>query len=377
MSSSSFSAARKVFVVGGTGAQGIPVTRGLVKDGGFSVRVLTRDATSRRAQKLKSFNPSHVEFLEGSFASEQTLRAGFQGCYGAFVNIDGFNAGEKTEMFWAIRAYELALEAGIQHYVYGNLDYGYKLSGWNPIHRSGHYDGKGRIGEWLLFQAKDAKLNRPRNRRTVTTIFTTGPYIEMAIAGSSPMTPAVEEGVVTWRMPLGDGAVPHVALDDCEAYVRWIFDHPQEADAFDLQVAIAHISYQELAEAFSKVTGHPACYVDISLDEYWKRTGWHGAGAAQGYNAPPDDPATMTYQRTFTGFWNNWKYSGQNTGVVQRDYELLDRIFPGRVKSAEEYFQKEDTRGREEGLGGLWERVQKKNLRPILKLAEDGRKGKL
>ena len=43
-------------------------------------------------------------------------------------------------------------------------------------------------------------------------IFTSGPYIEMAISPLTPMTPAVEDGVVTWRVPLGQGAVPHVAL---------------------------------------------------------------------------------------------------------------------------------------------------------------------
>jgi len=71
---------------------------------------------------------------------------GKRGLTSTVVNIDGFNTGEKTEMFWAIRAYELALEMGIKFFVYGNLDFGYKKGGYNPIYRAGHYDGKGRIG---------------------------------------------------------------------------------------------------------------------------------------------------------------------------------------------------------------------------------------
>ncbi|MFI2040516.1 NmrA family NAD(P)-binding protein [Streptomyces bottropensis] len=35
-----------IFVIGGTGAQGIPVVRALVADKKYSVRLLTRDATS-------------------------------------------------------------------------------------------------------------------------------------------------------------------------------------------------------------------------------------------------------------------------------------------------------------------------------------------
>jgi hypothetical protein len=83
---------------------------------------------SARAQDLLALG--NVELLEGTFASEADLRKGFRGCDGAFVNIDGFNCGEKTEIYWAIRCYELALEEGIKFYVYGNLDYVYKKSGY-------------------------------------------------------------------------------------------------------------------------------------------------------------------------------------------------------------------------------------------------------
>lgn len=114
----------KVFVVGGTGAQGIPVVQGLVADKAYTTRVLTRDLNSSRARTLIELG--NVELVEGTFANEDDLRKGFRGCEYAFVNIDGFNSGEKTEMFWAMRSYELALEEGVKFFVYGNLDYGYK-----------------------------------------------------------------------------------------------------------------------------------------------------------------------------------------------------------------------------------------------------------
>ncbi len=117
-----------IAVIGGTGAQGIPVVRGLVKDKKYKCRVMTRDLESKRAKDLVALG--NVELFEGTFASEADLRKLYQGCDGAFVNIDGFNCGEKTEIFWAIRAYELALEEGIKFYVYGNLDYVYKKSGY-------------------------------------------------------------------------------------------------------------------------------------------------------------------------------------------------------------------------------------------------------
>ena len=96
-----------IFVIGGTGAQGIPIIRALVADKKYSVRFLSRDATSPRAKALLELD--NVSVLEGSFADEAILREGFRDCDGAFVNIDGFNTGEKTETYWAIRSYEIAV----------------------------------------------------------------------------------------------------------------------------------------------------------------------------------------------------------------------------------------------------------------------------
>ncbi|EEY17540.1 NmrA family protein [Verticillium alfalfae VaMs.102] len=335
-----------VFVVGGTGAQGIPVIRGLVQDGAYRVRALTRDLNSPRAKQLLALG--NVELQEGSFASETDLRAGFRGAQAAFVNIDGFNAGEKTEMFWAMRSYEVALEAGLGFFVYGNLDYVYKKSGYDARFRTGHYDGKGRIGEWIRLQ------NADNAGRMKAAIFTTGPYMAMAMAAYTPMSPRIEDGVVTWRVPLGDGAVAHVDLDDCAHYVRWLFDHQDRASGLDLEVAIDLIPYADLARAFETVTGHPARYIDTSLDDYWSASAMGDGSRASAYNSDLSDPAAMTQRQNFTGFWTMWKHSGGNKGVVRRDLALLDEIHPGRVKTAEEFFRREDARGRAAGLGTLW-----------------------
>ena len=204
-------------------------------------------------------------------------------------------------------------------------------------------------------------------------VFTTGPYIEMVISAGTPMTPTVENGVVTWRVPLGEGAVPHVALEDCGFYVRWLFDHPERANGMDLEVAIDHIGYADLAAAFEKITGHPAQYIDTDLEDYW-RNGPQSARADRpaGYNADPNDKSTMSTRDNFTGFWNLWKF-----GIVKRDYALLDEIHPNRCRSAEAWFRREDQVGRERGQGSLWERVQPESRTPILKISEDMRAGKL
>ncbi|KAK2027553.1 NmrA-like family protein [Colletotrichum zoysiae] len=358
-------APRRIFVIGATGAQGLPVCRGLTKDGGYSLRVLTRDTTSVRARVLAKLGD--VEFVEGTFANEAKLREGFAGCWGAFINIDGFNCGEKTETYWTIRAYELAVELGIKFFVFGNLDYTYKKGDYDPKFRSGHYDGKGRMGEWMLQQRKGNSMG--------VALFTTGPYIEMTISSKTIMTPSVENDIITWRVPLGDGEVGHVSLDDCEYYVRWLFDNPQRSDGMDLEVAIDHIHYADLAAAFEKVTGHPAQYIHTPADIYFAHIPWSQQPAA--YNADPEDPATMSFKDNFTGFWNVWAHSAGNKGVIKREYALLDEIHPNRIKTAEEFFRREEEKRRGAGLPGLVETIKGNSLTSILKIGEDDRKGRL
>jgi hypothetical protein len=283
----------KVFVIGGTGAQGLPVIKSLVADKKYSVRVLTRDPNSTRAKSLLALG--NVELHEGTFADEDVLRSGFQGCDGAFVNIDGFNTGEKSEIYWAIRAYEIALQSGIKFYVYGNLEYASKKSGYDPKYRAGHYDGKGRIGEWILFQ------NQTNREKMGAALFTTGPYIDMAIASKTIMTPTIEDGVATWRLPMGTGSMLAVALEDCGVYVRWLFDNRERSNGMDLEVAIEDVKWEDFAKAFEKVTGHPAKYIDTSLEDYWKEREAFGQMPA-GYNAVPDDKSTMNVKDNFTGF---------------------------------------------------------------------------
>ncbi|KAI0183668.1 hypothetical protein EV127DRAFT_376434 [Xylaria flabelliformis] len=372
------SSPRLVAIIGGTGAQGAPVVQELLKSGDYSVRILTRDTNNARFKQLESYGP--VESVVGTFASEESLRATFRGAWGAFVNIDGFNSGEKAEIFWTIRgesfsiysqsylAWELALEEGVKFYVHGNLDYAWKKSGFRPEFHAGHYDAKGRIGEWILLQNRDAAVRQ----RMRSALFTTGPYIEMTIGKGTPFQPTVEDGVAVWRIPLAKGAVPFTPLDDVGVYVKWLFDNADgEADGLDLEIALDHVTFEEYVRAFEKVTGKPARWIDNDLAEHIDLIWGPGADYPAGYNADVNDPATMTLRQNFTAFFTLWRGSGGNKGVVQRDYALLDRIHPKRLRSVEEWMRRENEKG------SLWERIQPENLGHVLKITEDGRKGTL
>jgi len=290
------------------------------------------------------------------------------------VNIDGFNSGEKGEIFWGIRAYELAIESGIKFFVWGNLPYAYKISGYNPAVRAGHADGKGRVGEWILLQ------NETNKNRMGAALFTTSVYVEMNFHSGTIMTPQVAGGVVTWYVPAAGARVPFVALEDCGPYMRWLFDHAgDKANGLDLQVAIQHATYDDLVAAFTKVTGKPAQWVNLSFDDYFNAIGTERSKGPAAYNADPNDPATLSFRQNFTGLWNIFRFSAADDPtkpVWHTDYDFLDSVYPGRVRSLEEWIRRRDEQLRAQGKGGIWESVQPENIKPILKLSEDGAKGK-
>lgn len=144
------------------------------------------------------------------------------------------------------------------------------------------------------------------------------------------MTPDMVDGVLTWRLPLGDSAVAFIDLQDCGFYVKWLFDNPKRAARTSLMIAIDHISEKRLAEAFTRVTGMPAFHDDISLEDYWRqpRLAVHAKGPTAS-ESHLNDLAAMTFQENFSGFWDMWKASGGMEGAVKRYYILLDHVLSG------------------------------------------------
>lgn len=250
-------------------------------------------------------------------------------------------------------------------------------SGYRSEFRVAHYDGKGRVGEWILDQHGRNKVRSLEGYDMKVSLFTRGPYIDMTISSGGPMVPKIEkdgqgEDALTWRVPLtADGAIPHVALDDCGYYVKWLIENPVEADGMDLEVSIAHVQYADLAKAFEKVTGHKARFLDVDWETYWREGSLSRTkDMPVGVQTDLKDPATMTIQQNFTGWWNLWRASGYNSGIIRRDYLQLDRIFPGRIRTAEEFLRRKDEQLTKQG-SSLWETMM--NNEPILKVHEDGK----
>ena len=132
-----------ILILGGAGVQNSAVARELSKNGSFSVRLLSRNIKSEECLSLH--NLPCVTLMEGDCYDKDTLILAFQGVDACFVNTNGFAIGEKAELYWGIRMYEIAYWAGTTHFIYSSLPYVSKKSGFNPKYRVPFVDGKAKV----------------------------------------------------------------------------------------------------------------------------------------------------------------------------------------------------------------------------------------
>lgn len=132
-----------ILILGGAGAQNSYVAQELAK-GGHKVRILSRNTETGEAKKLSAL--PGIEVVKGDTYDEDTLVSAFKDIQAVFVNTNGFAIGEKSELYWSIRIYEIAYWAGIKHFIYSVLPYVSKKSGFDPKRRVPFVDGKAKFG---------------------------------------------------------------------------------------------------------------------------------------------------------------------------------------------------------------------------------------
>ncbi|KZS96894.1 NAD(P)-binding protein [Sistotremastrum niveocremeum HHB9708] len=312
-----------ILVIGAAGAQGSAVVKALVAsnpDGSpspFSVRALTRNPESPQAKELAALNG--VELFVGSYTDFPGVLKALEGCYGAFVNTDGFTEGEQSEIYSGIRIFELAKQIGtLKHYVWSGLDYAYKLSGYNPQHRCVHTDGKGRVTEFLKMQPSDTN-------GMAWSVLTTAAYMEMLNFHMFGPMFRDDDGTFVFAAPMGQGHTPMITLHDLGFFARYVFDHREQQSGKDLLVTSDLVSWPYLVSTFSKVTGQPARYANVPSD-YWFEA-FERPDRPLGREANPQElSGRVTWKENFTCWWANWR---EDVIAKERDMPYIRSIHPG------------------------------------------------
>jgi len=149
------------------------------------------------------------------------------------------------------------------------------------------------------------------------------------------------DGTHIFAAPLKCGALPLIHLEDLGRYTLWAFDNPSLSNGLTFGAATEHVSWSYLAATFTQVTGKRAIYRDITLSEWIEMVCGGARGPlkiGQGY-AGPGDESLLSFEQNFGAWWELYRASGENKGIIKRDYGFLDRILPGRVKSLGEWMR--------------------------------------
>lgn len=288
------------------------------------MRVLTRNSSSKEAQELAKING--VTIHEGNAYDEKTLRQALNGVNGIFINTNGLAIGEKAEVYWGIRLFELSREFGLEHFLYAGLEYASKLGNFQPKYRCSFLDAKGKVVDYISAQPTTPMA---------WSVLTSCTYMEALSEFLRPFPDPIDPTALVFTAPLGTAKCPLIYLEDYGAYARWIFDTPARSNGLNLHVATEDISWNDVANSFTELTGKKSTYRNVTLDEYFKLGTVPNPDAKMGHSADPNDPTLLTYRESFTGFWNLWKNE-----LSKRDYDLLDEILPTRVKSVREWMVK-------------------------------------
>ena len=179
------------------------------------------------------------------------------------------------------------------------------------------------------------------------SVVETGPYAER-LWEQAPTKDA--DGTYVFNYPLGTGAMPLVSLESIGETVLWFFENRERSNGLNLGIAIAHYTGAEIAAAFTAATGKKARYTAASLEASLAKMppGKIGAKASPGY----DDPTNLTAAQHFGPWWGIFRDSDNTgkTGLWTKDYALLDKIFPNRIKTLEEWMRRVNYNGERKAI---------------------------
>jgi uncharacterized protein YbjT (DUF2867 family) len=260
-----------ITVFGATGAQGGGLARAILNDSSseFSVRAVTRDATSDKAKALARLG---AELVTADVDDKESIKKALTGAYGAyFVTFFWDHFSPEKEMVHAKNMAEAAKETGLQHVIWSSLEDTRK---WVPLdddsmptlqgkYKVPHFDAKGESDKFF----KD--LGVP-----ATFLYASFYWENMIYFGMGPKKN--DDNTYSIAFPLGDKKMAGIGAEDIGKCAYGIFKKGTELIGKTIGVAGDQLTINEMAGLISKTIGHNVSYYEISPDQY-RSLGFPGA----------------------------------------------------------------------------------------------------
>lgn len=263
--------AKRIAVVGATGAQGGGLVRAILKDpgSGFTVRALTRDAASDKGKALAALG---VEVMAADLDDVESLKRAFAGCDGAFCLTNFWeHFSPEKELAQAKALAQAVKQAGVQHVIWSTLE---DTRRWVPLtdsrmptlmgkYKVPHFDAKGEA------DAEFTRLGVP------TTFLLTSFYWENLIFfGMGPKKGS--DGQLFFTLPMGERKLPGIAVEDIGKCCVGILKKGRDLIGKTVGIAGEHLTGTDMAAAMTKAFGKPVAYNAVSFEAY-RQFGFPGA----------------------------------------------------------------------------------------------------
>jgi uncharacterized protein YbjT (DUF2867 family) len=257
--------------VGATGAQGGGVARAILSDpaGGFTARVLTRDANSDKAKELARLG---AEVVPADVDDVESVKRAFQGAYGAYcVTFFWAHFSPAKELANATAMAEAAKYVGLQHVIWSTLE---DTRRWVPLsdnrmptlmgkYKVPHFDAKGEADH--IFTG----LGVP-----TTFLLTSFFWDNFIYFGMGPKKGA--DGKLAITFPMGDKKLPGIAAEDIGRCAYGVFKKGSELIGKTVGIAGEHLTGSQMAAAFSTALGKEVAYNAVPPEVY-RSLGFPGA----------------------------------------------------------------------------------------------------
>jgi len=260
-----------IAVFGATGAQGGGLARAILNDSQseFSVRAITRDTSSAKAQELAQMG---AEVVAADIDDAESLKGALQGVYGAyFVTFFWAHFSPEKEMAEAQNLAKAAKECGVQHAVWSTLEdtrqYVPLTNNQMPTlmgnYKVPHFDAKGESNHYFT------------DYGVPTTFLLTSFYWENLIYfGMGPKKDAAGKLGITY--PLGDKKMAGIGAEDIGRCAYGIFKKGPALIGKTIGIAGELLSGAEMAQGLTKALNQEVVYHEIA-PETFRNLGFPGA----------------------------------------------------------------------------------------------------
>jgi uncharacterized protein YbjT (DUF2867 family) len=233
---------KTILVTGATGQQGGAVVRRL-RAKGWQVRALSRNLNKPTAQALAK---QGVTVMQGDLDDDESLLRALEGVYGVFSVQTIGEQGTEGEVSQGKALANAAYAAGVEHFVYSSVGGADRKSGVP------HFESKWNVEQHI------------RSLPLAHTILRPTFFMENFLFNR----PALQDEILTLAVTIRpETKLQMTTVDDIGAFAALAFEHPQDFQGKDLELAGDELTLPQVAEIFSQVTGRPTRFVEADREQ--------------------------------------------------------------------------------------------------------------